>query len=548
MRNTRSFTRPRRFSALALILCLLLSVTAGADDLASDLGGGFQATDPMEEQQQDFQLQANMTNADISIGYVEPGYPVYSPVSTNIWSMISVNQLVFESVVDLDENLKPVPMLANNWVQDGKNWIFNLRSGIQFHNGYELTAYDVVRSYQTLLQAGENNPYYERLQIIENMDASPTDIYGLTVTAKNTSLLTLYAMVFPVMQYDTLYDDLPRGTGPYWYIQADGAGTVRLEANPLWWKQQPEIRSILLKRYYTIGDALEGLRKHDIDMLSTKSPKASLSRKLSGLTSVDYPTLTYEMLVPNLANGKLTADASVRQAIMFAIDRSVIASNGYLDMAVQCEVPVPPTSWLYESQSAIYYYSPERSLQLMQNLGWYDLTGDGTLNKHVGVMVQEPTLSIITYNESSNSIRENVANLIADYLRAVGFNVTVTIYSKERTRQLIKDSEFDLALVGVNLSEMPALSKLLKSKGSLNLNHYSSDDMDQLLERVESASDEALLQKIYSDIQMTIVNRLPIMGLLFRTGTMLASRSIGGISGVRVYDSFNGFEFLKKLS
>ena len=547
MKNTRNCTRLRRFSALALAICLLFAV-ARADDLASDLGGGLQAADPTEQQQQDFQLQANMTDADISIGYVEPGYPVYSPVSTNIWSMISVNQLVFESVVDLDENLKPVPMLANNWVQDGKNWIFNLRSGIQFHNGYELTAYDVVRSYQTLVQAGENNPYYERLQVIENMDASPTDIYGLTVTAKNTSLMTLYAMVFPVMQYDTLYDDLPRGTGPYWYIQADGAGTVRLEANPLWWKQQPEIRSILLKRYYTVGDALEGIRKHDIDMLSTKSPKASLSRKLSGLASLDYPTLTYEMLVPNLADGKLTADASVRQAIMFAIDRSVVASNGYLDMAVQCEVPVPPTSWLYESQSAIYYYSPERSLQLMQNLGWYDLTGDGTLNKHVGVMVQEPTLSIITYNESSNSIRENAANLIADYLRVVGFNVTVTVYSKERTRQLIKDSEFDLALVGVNLSEVPALSKLLKSKGSLNLNHYSSDDMDQLLERVESASDEALLQKIYSDIQMTVVNRLPILGLLFRTGTVLASRSIGGIGGVRVYDAFNGFEFLKKLN
>ena len=547
MKNTRNCTRLRRFSALALAICLLFAV-ARADDLASDLGGGLQAADPAEQQQQDFQLQANMTDADISIGYVEPGYPVYSPVSTNIWSMISVNQLVFESVVDLDENLKPVPMLANNWVQDGKNWIFNLRSGIQFHNGYELTAYDVVRSYQTLVQAGENNPYYERLQVIENMDASPTDIYGLTVTAKNTSLMTLYAMVFPVMQYDTLYDDLPRGTGPYWYIQADGAGTVRLEANPLWWKQQPEIRSILLKRYYTVGDALEGIRKHDIDMLSTKSPKASLSRKLSGLASLDYPTLTYEMLVPNLADGKLTADASVRQAIMFAIDRSVVASNGYLDMAVQCEVPVPPTSWLYESQSAIYYYSPERSLQLMQNLGWYDLTGDGTLNKHVGVMVQEPTLSIITYNESSNSIRENAANLIADYLRAVGFNVTVTVYSKERTRQLIKDSEFDLALVGVNLSEVPALSRLLKSKGSLNLNHYSSDDMDQLLERVESASDEALLQKIYSDIQMTVVNRLPIMGLLFRTGTVLASRSIGGLGGVRVYDAFNGFEFLKKLN
>jgi peptide/nickel transport system substrate-binding protein len=487
-------------------------------------------------------------NVYVIIGYVSDEYATVNPIHCTNWTLLSVNQLVFEPVVDLDASLKPIPMLANNWVQDGKNWIFNLRSGIQFHNGYELTAYDVVRSYQTLMQAGEENPYYERLQVIENMDASPTDIYGLTVTAKNTSLMTLYAMVFPVIQYDTLYDDLPRGTGPYWYIQADPEGSVRLEANPLWWKQQPEIRSILLKRYYNVGDAIEAIRTHEIDMLSTKSTKASLSRKLAGLTSIDYPTLTYEMLVPNLSDGSLTSDASVRQAIMYAIDRSVIASNGYLDMAVQCEVPVPPSSWLYESQSAIYYYSPERALQLMHNLGWYDLTGDGTLNKHVGVMVQEPTLSIITYNESSNSIRENAANLIADYLRTVGFNVTVTIYSKERTRQLVKDGEFDLALVGVNLSEVPYLSSLLGSRGSLNLNHYSSDDMDQLLERVYSASDETLMRKIYSDIQMTVVNRLPILGLLFRTGTVLSSRSVGGMSGVRVYDTFNGFEFLKKVN
>ena len=416
--------RRRRLSALVLLIGLLLSARAGADDLASDLGGGFQATEPVQEQQE---VQADMTTADLVIGYIDPGYAAYSPMMTDEWNMISVNQLVFESVVDLDENMKPVPMLANNWVQDGKNWTFNLRSGIQFHNGYELTAYDVVRSYQTLLQAGPSNPYYDGLQAISNMESSDSDIYTLLVTAKNSSLMTLYAMNFPVVQYETLFDELPRGTGPYWYIQYDEEGTVRLEANPLWWKQQPKVQSILLKRYYNAGDAIEAIRTNQVDMLSTKSPKASLSRKLSGMASIDYPTLTYEMLIPNLGSGHLTSDVSVRQAIMYAIDRSVVASNGYLDMAIQCEVPVPPTSWLYESQSAIYYYSPERALQLMHNLGWYDMTGDGILNQHMGVMLQEPRLTIITYNESTNSIRENAANLIAEYLRAVGFNVTVSV-------------------------------------------------------------------------------------------------------------------------
>lgn len=530
----------RRISALALALCLTAGV-AHADDLASDLGGGLQAQLPS---QNDLAQQVDMENADVTIGYIEPGNASYSPLTTHDWDMVSLNQLVFESVVDLDETMKPVPMLADNWTQDGKVWTFNLRSGIQFHNGYELTAYDVVRSWQTLSQAGDKNPYSARLQAIAAMEA--TDIYVLTVTAKNTSLMTLYAMNFPVIQYESLYDELPRGTGPYWYIAYNDEGTVRLEANPLWWKQQPEVQSILLKRYYDSGDAIQAIRTNQIDMLSTKSPRASLSRKLSGLTSMDYPTLTYEMLIPNLGDSSLLSDVNVRQAVMYAIDRSAVASNAYLDMGIQCEVPIVPGSWLYESQSAIYYYSPERALQLMQSIGWRDLTGDGRLNKRDGVLLDEPRITIVTYNESTNSIRENAANMIAEYLQAVGFNVTVNVMTKSKTRETIKARNYDLALVGVNLSEIPDVRPVLKTSGDLNYNHYSNEEMDMLLERISGASDETLLRKIYSDIQMTVVNRLPILGLLFRTGTVLSTRSLGGMYGLRAYDNFNGFEFLKE--
>ena len=88
-------------------------------------------------------------------------------------------------------------------------------------------------------------------------------------------------------------------------------------------------------------------------------------------------------------------------AVMYALDRSVIASNGYLDMGIQCEVPIVPTCWLYESQSAIYYYSPERALQLMHNAGWVDMTGNGTLNKRSGIMLREPSIRLVTYNEKT---------------------------------------------------------------------------------------------------------------------------------------------------
>ena len=66
MRNTWNSTRCRRLSALALALALLLMPAAVAEDLASDLGGGFQAAAPQGEAQV---IQADMENADVVIGY-----------------------------------------------------------------------------------------------------------------------------------------------------------------------------------------------------------------------------------------------------------------------------------------------------------------------------------------------------------------------------------------------------------------------------------------------------------------------------------------------
>ena len=118
------------------------------------------------------------------------------------------------------------------------------------------------------------------------------------------------------------------------------------------------------------------------------------------------------------------------------------------------------------------------------------------------------------------------------------------VLSRSSMENRIKNRDYDLALVGVNLSEVPNLYELLSSKGSLNMNRYSSDEMDSLLSQAGSAATEAELLQIYSQIQMIVVDRLPIMGLLFRTGTVLSSRSIGGMYGLRAYDNFNGFEFL----
>ena len=532
---------PERLLALVLSICLLAGY-ACAEEFGEVVP--VETLDPWA----DFSAGSTInTDAELRLGYVAAAGAQVNPFLCTERDLLSLNSLVFESLVELDDSFKPTPLLADSWTVDGGTWTFKLREGVVFHNGMSLTAADVLLSYQSYIAAGETNPYYKRLQMIEEMEA--TDEFTVTVKTDEdaSGYMVLYAMTFPVVQYGTLSETMARGTGPYWYTEYVSGAGVRLEANPLWWKKDTQIQSIAAICYADSGDALEALSTKEIDMLCTQSSNASFSRKMSAYTSMDYLTTTYEMIIPNLSEDSLMSDVRMRQAVMYAIDRAAIAENAYLGMGIQCEVPVNPGSWLYESQSAIYYYSPERALQLLQNCGWSDLTGDGMLNQVDGVRLKDLELRMIVYNESTNSIRENAANMIAEYLRQVGVKVNIEVRGKERVLRYINEGDYEIALVGVNLSEVPDLTEMFGSRGDVNLNSYGNEEMRNLLKLIPTAQTEAELKGIYSQIQMTIVERLPVMGLLFRTGTVLSRRSLAGLSGISSSNTLNGIEFMQSL-
>ena len=113
----------------------------------------------------------------------------------------SVNKLIFESLVELNEQLQPVPLLADRWSVEGNVWTFTLRSGIQFHNGQALTADDVVASYQEI-QRNPDTHWYQLTQLISDMAA--VDELTVQATSKSAGYMLLYAMTFPVVEASTV--------------------------------------------------------------------------------------------------------------------------------------------------------------------------------------------------------------------------------------------------------------------------------------------------------------------------------------------------------
>ena len=481
-------------------------------------------------------------NEDVfTIGMVCSAGATINPYRCTQRDLISFNELIFESVVDFDDQFKPVGELALSWQREGSAFTFKLRDNVRFHDGTYLSANDVVAAYDHIMALGESSPYYTRCGYISKMEA--VDLYTVKVTGKYESLLTLYAMTFPIAHRNTLSNELATGTGPYWYISYD-MEWLQIDANPYWWKIAPTVNTLVGIRYDDTGKALAAVSTGEIDALSTRSQNAALSRLLNDRTSVDYTTLTYEMLIPNLAT-TFFESVYTRQALMYAIDITNIASNIYMGMVTESEVPIVPGTWLYETQSAIYFESQERALQLLMQAGWGDFNGDGILDQVVDGVLQQFEFTILTYDDDTAGTRTHAAEMIRDQLKTLGIVVNVTTSSKSSVQKKMKNDEFDMVLCAVNTSMLPDLTFLLNSQGRLNYSGYADTGMNNLLLNVYETTDEVQFQYIFSKIQMKVAEELPFLGLFFRKGTIMTTADITGLGAVRETDAFRGIEYIQ---
>lgn len=462
------------------------------------------------------------------------------PIGVRTEEMYQLFSLVFDTLIGVNGSNMLVPSLAMSWRSGGERiWLISLRQGVTWHDGSSFTADDVVSTYDRIRR--QTDGYYsdaaENIVSLMKLDEST-----IRVEMKSEGLSALYCLNFPITKANS--DEVLMGTGAY-RLESMTDEEIKLTVNTDWWGGTPQIEKVEFLARGSNDLAIASYEAGMLDFVPTNSLTAKQYSSAGETVVASCMTQQMETLLINHNNTHLRKK-EFRSAIAHLIDRSSIIANVYMNNVRSCDMPVPPDSWLYDSSQVVYGYDRELALSLLTEQG-YTIDEDG----NIGYFGEKVSLRILVGSTPENSVRAEAAQLIADSLTSFGIGVELITANHDTASaspdpeseapysgdtefvRLLREGNWDLALVGFSLSESNSLSKYLTPSGSNNFGHYSSETMTSLIEIMDSAVDEASLREAAYAVQSEFAEELPFIVLYFRLNSVIYSADIQGIGQLR---------------
>jgi peptide/nickel transport system substrate-binding protein len=260
----------------------------------------------------------------------------------------------YDSLAEFDKGLNIRPALATSWKYENKtSMLFNLRKGVKFHNGKELTADDVVYS----VRLAKNPPPPGSLTVAANVPATILSaeavskyVVRLKLSAPDARIVGFFAWqrYGPIVP-EGLYDQInvsrnAIGTGPYKLVGFNPLDRVELVRNDSFWKPgQPYMDAMTLKVMTDEQARVAALRAGAIDGATLSVDVARSLRGDTNLQVLSALNAAFRELQMTLKPGRNEpwADPRVRQAVNYAINRQQIIQNVYSGEAAYTSY-VPP--------------------------------------------------------------------------------------------------------------------------------------------------------------------------------------------------------------
>ncbi len=279
------------------------------------------------------------------------------------------------NLTEIDNTGKLVPELAESWdTSDAKSWVFNIRKGVEFHNGKTLDADDVIASIAH--HRGEDSKSAAKgiLKAIKTIKADGKNKVVIDLDAPNAD--------FPFIVSDYHIGIMPAkdgvvewksgvGTGGYTLENFEPGIRALLKRNPNYWKQGrahfDEVEALVIA---DVNARTNGLKTGEIDVMNRCELKTvHLLKRTPGLRVEEY-TGTQHYTFAMLTDVAPFDSNHVRMALKLGLDReqmlkTVLRGHG----ALGNDHPISTANRYHASELPQRKYDPDKAKWHLKQAG-----------------------------------------------------------------------------------------------------------------------------------------------------------------------------------
>jgi peptide/nickel transport system substrate-binding protein len=520
-------------------------------------------------------ISARLKGADISTNYPATDYIQQAPGTPGGVLKVSVasdtgsldlhaishtnaqwlGRVIYDNLVYLDPQGEISPWLAKSWTisPDGKVYTFKLRDDVTFSDGTKFNAEAVRVNLEHMRDPATKSPLAAAyIAPYKNGRAIDDYTFEATLSEPYSPFLNVLAQSWLSMESPKAIKENPKGLGD----APVGSGPFIVES----YTRQQGIRLKRRDDYHWAPDIVKHTGPAYLDRIEIEFVAEPVLR-YNGLASgqfnftIDAPAQNAAAIrssddlvltsrvrtgIPsrgvtfNVGKPPFT-DINVRKAFALAIDREgIVQSTGFGEYKIKSDFLASNTRYYDPSGKDQLRYAPEISNQLLDASGWKERDAQGFRVKD-GQRLAAELLTTETATPSP------ILAAIQSDVKKIGFDLKIVQLPAAQLTDRRNSNDYQALGGGVWHTNTPDALYINYHSDSIttpkrigqNTAHLQDAQLDDVLLKARHTTDPKLLQSLYSQAQLRVIELVPAVPLYENASSVAFSKNVKGV----IYDT-----------
>ncbi len=439
---------------------------------------------------------------DESLRLAMSGNPdTLDPQATPGTLTFQVTRSIYDTLVEPDVDGEIVPALAASWEadDDATVWTFHLREGVRFHHGADLSADDVVATFERMLDEEFASPNADELGPIENIQAIDDHTVRITLGEPYAPLLASLASSWSAILPADLVEEehdfgaVPVGTGPFRFREWVQDSRIVLDRHDGYWMDgAPQIGGVVFFIIEEPSVQLQGLLTGDFDVIDTVQPESLDRVREHPETRLDETLSSLAMVLSMNTRREPLDSVDVRRAITHAVNKEQVLDIAYGGGEVGGTFM--DTGDVYHRDfSDRYPYDPDAARELLAG-------ADADVGRTLTIAVPQ-----------NYEAHVNAGQLYQQMLEDVGLDVELKLVEWSTwLSDVYGDGDFDLTVIG-HTGKLDPEGRLGDLTSERFYTGWQNAEFNELVRAARRTADVEERQELYAEALEILAEEVPMV-------------------------------------